>query len=310
LLNNEQIATFSPGLAHLLILLLGGLFGGIASIVNLSHRAVILLACAALLLVFGQVCFQMLHLVIPVASPLAVLVVCFSLGTFIYMDTDLRQRNRELAQARKSMQVRAEDERQRIAEDLHDETLPALSAVARMADKLTKELGDNPIPSQMRERLDFSVTEMRRVINDLHPSVLETMGFKPALENLLATLSREGSLQTKFTDSEDFNDQELSKFCKLQLYRMIQEALNNVQKHANAKNLEVNIIRKENSLILSIVDDGKGMPLGAAKGQSHGILNLKQRAQLIGAKVDWKRPYRYWSGTEVKIVLPLGNDRE
>ena len=69
-------------------------------------------------------------------------------GSFIHLDANLQERNKELAQARKSMQVRSEEERQRIAEDLHDETLPALSQVARLADQLSLELVDNPIPKK------------------------------------------------------------------------------------------------------------------------------------------------------------------
>ena len=193
---------------------------------------------------------------------------------------------------------------------MHDESLPTLSAVARMADKLSQELGGNPIPGQMRERLDFSVTEMRRVINDLHPSVLETMGFRPALENLLVALSREGSFQTQFKETGSLNDEMLSKFCKLQLYRIVQEALNNVQKHSHATHVELNITQKQNSLILSIIDDGKGMPLRSSKGESHGVLNIRQRAQLIGARVDWRNPNRYVSGTEVRIELAVNGNKE
>lgn len=310
LLDNKQISTFPPLISKLLILLLGGLCGGIASILNWGKRFPWVILSAGLLLILGQIAFQVFQLVMPIAPPLAVLTVCFVLGTFIHLDTDLRQRNRELAEARESMQVRAEEERQRIAEDLHDETLPALSAVARMADKLSYELTGNPIPGQMRERLDFSVTEMRRVINDLHPSVLETMGFKPALENLLATLSREGTFQTQLKENGSFNDENLSKFCKLQLYRIIQEALNNVQKHSQAANVELNITQKQNSLILSVIDDGKGMPTRSPKGESHGVLNIRQRAQLIGAKVDWRNPIRYESGTEVRIELSLNGNKE
>lgn len=310
LFDNEHISTFSPFIARLLILLFGGLSCGIASILNLGKRITFLLVAASLLLVLGQAAFQTFHLVVPIAPPLAVLTVCFSIGTFIYLDTDLRQRNRELAEARESMQVRAEEERQRIAEDLHDETLPALSAVARMADKLSQELEGNPIPGQMRERLDYSVTEMRRVINDLHPSVLETMGFKPALENLLVRLSRDGGFEAQFKESNNFDDEQLSKFCKLQLYRIVQEALNNVQKHSQAKNVELTIASKPNSLILSIIDNGKGMPARSQKGESHGILNIKQRAQLIGARVDWRSPNRYLSGTEVRIELALNGNKE
>jgi signal transduction histidine kinase len=259
------------------------------------------------LLLGGQFCFQLLHQLVPIVPPLVVLAVAYCLCTFIYLDANLRESNRELARARKSMQLRSEQERQRIAEDLHDETLPALSQVARLADKLNIELVDNPIPKEMRQSLDFSVAEMRRVINDLHPSVLETMGFKPALENLLAMLGQESKIQTHFSEEGDFTERELDKFQRLQLYRIVQEALNNVRKHSEATKAQVSIVKRSDKLILAIIDNGKGMQISKTSGQSHGILNIKQRAQLIGAKVAWLEARGYNSGTEVRIELILGS---
>jgi len=314
LLNNEQLSTFSPQLAKLFIFVLGAIFGGLASILRFAIRLPIFCLSAVLTLLIGQFCFQSLHLIIPIVPLLAVIFLCLCSGTFIYLDTDLRERNSELAQARKSMQVRAEEERQRIAEDLHDETLPALSAVARMADKLNQQLGNNPIPVEMRERLDFSVTEMRRVINDLHPSVLETMGFRPALENLLVNLVRDGGIETYSCESGNLEDEDLPKFTRLQLYRIVQEAINNIHKHANAKHVDLNISKNNGTIVISVADNGSGMPrnllAGAMQGESHGIVNIKQRAQLIGARVEWKKPANYISGTEMHIELSTDNRKE
>jgi two-component system NarL family sensor kinase len=253
----------------------------------------------------AQLLFQMFHLDIPVASPLAVLTLGFIVGTFIHLDTDLRLRNRELAQARESMQVRAEEERQRIAEDLHDETLPALSSVARMADRLSQEMSDNPVPALMRTKLDHAVAEMRRVINDLHPSVLETMGFKPALENLVAILSQDTGIKSQFEDGDGRSDYNLADFTKLQLYRIVQEALNNVQKHSAATSVELNIREKDGLILIDVVDNGKGINLKAIRRDAHGLLNIRQRAQLIGAQVEWKKPEKYPTGTEMRLKIPL-----
>jgi signal transduction histidine kinase len=309
LLENEQIHTLSPRLAKVLILLTGTLFCSIASVLNYLPRTCLFIMSIAVLLLISQTTFESLHIIIPTASPLAALLMSYVTGTFINLNSNLRLRNKELAKARESMQIRAEEERQRIAEDLHDETLPNLSAVARMADKLTKELKDNSIPQQMRERLDFAINEMRRVINDLHPSVLETMGFKPAIENLLVTLKRDSNIQCLFIDADHGEVGALSKLQKLQLYRMIQECLNNIAKHAEAKNVEINMSVLENKLVFSITDDGIGMSPNPAKKESHGILNIKQRAQMIGAKVEWQRSSKYRSGTEVRIELPLNKAR-
>ena len=305
LLNDDVIYSFPKDIAHHILLLLGAAFGALASILRPSLRTTAYLCSSMVLVGLAQLLFQMFHLDIPVASPLAVLTLGFIVGTFIHLDTDLRLRNRELAQARESMQVRAEEERQRIAEDLHDETLPALSSVARMADRLSQEMSDNPVPALMRTKLDHAVAEMRRVINDLHPSVLETMGFKPALENLVAILSQDTGIKSQFEDGDGRSDYNLADFTKLQLYRIVQEALNNVQKHSAATSVELNIREKDGLILIDVVDNGKGINLKAIRRDAHGLLNIRQRAQLIGAQVEWKKPEKYPTGTEMRLKIPL-----
>lgn len=309
LLDNEVIKSFPVNIAHHLLLLLGATFGAVASVLPLGLRTATYLCASMVLVAVGQLSFQVFQYAIPVVPPLAVLTLGFSLGTFIYLDTDLRQRNRELAQARESMQVRAEEERQRIAEDLHDETLPALSAVARMADRLSEQMGESSIPYQMREKLDLAVMEMRRVINDLHPSVLETMGFKPALENLLSILSHETGMESNFYDGDGNDDYKMNNFVKLQLYRIVQEALNNVQKHSHADTVELAIGKKDTDLLISVTDNGRGIDPKLIRKDSHGLLNIRQRAQLIGAQVEWKKPDKYASGTELRLKIPIGDDQ-
>lgn len=303
LLENQVIFSFAREIARHFLIFLGAICGAFSSALPMSPRAAFFLAGTMLLLLVAQVCFQAFHMAVPVVPPLAVLLTCFILGTVIFLDTDLRQRNKELAAARESMQVRAEEERRRIAEDLHDETLPALSAVARMADRLSQDLGDNPVPGQMRERLDGAVSEMRRVINDLHPSVLETMGFVPALENLLNICSRDAGIETQFEDGIAEDQCDINWFAKLQLYRIVQEALNNVQKHAQAQKVHMCIRTDDGNLVISVADNGKGIDPRLIKRDSHGLINIRQRAQLIGAFVEWRKPEEFSSGTELRLEI-------
>lgn len=308
-LDNQVIYSCPRDIAHHLLLLLGAAFGAVASVLTMSRRVTAFICSAMALFVLSQLAFQAFHLNLPVASPIAVLFLGACLGTFIYLDTDLRQRNKELAEARESMQVRAEEERQRIAEDLHDETLPALSSVARMADRLADELVDNPVPGQMRDKLDNAVSEMRRVINDLHPSVLETMGFKPALENLAVILSRETGIESSFSDGDGRDDYSLNNFTKLQLYRIVQEALNNVQKHSGAKLVELSIAEKKGDLIIAVTDNGKGIDARMIRRDSHGLVNIRQRAQLIGAQVEWRKPEKFANGTELRVRITINREQ-
>ena len=303
--NNEAIRSFPRNLLHHLLLLLGGALGAVSSVLPLSRRTTAFLTTAMILVITTQIAFQWLNLHFPIMPLLAVLMLTYIFGTLIYLDTDLRLRNKELATAREAMQIRAEEERQRIAEDLHDETLPALSSVARMADRLSHDLSDNPVPREMREKLDGAISEMRRVINDLHPSVLETMGFKPALDNLLSICSREANVVVEFIDQDNNSDDDygLNNVVKLQLYRIVQECLNNVEKHAKASEVKLEIGRRGEHLIISIKDNGRGLNPKEIKPESHGLVNIRQRAQLIGAAVIWRKPAEFVSGTEMVLNI-------
>jgi len=264
-------------------------------------------AGAITLVLCAQVAFEWWHVALPVVAPLAMLISGFILGTVIYLDTDLRQRNRELAAAREHMQARAEEERKRIAGDLHDETLPALSSVARMIDELYKvdDINTSGVPERMRLKLDASIQEMRRVINDLHPSVLETMGFVPALENLAVQLSRDTGIDYSFVDRNEQSDYDITDFARLQLYRIVQEALNNVGKHSGGSNVDVKLQTHDGNLEITISDNGKGINPKLIRKDSHGLLNIRHRAQLIGATVEWKKAEVFETGTQVKVKMPL-----
>ncbi len=307
LLNNQVVCSLPRWLNHLLLVLMGVGFGVLFSLASTGKRLFYYLVASVAVVLLAQVAFQLFNISLLMAAPLAVLTAVFIISTFIYLDTDLRMRNFELAVARKSMQVRAEEERRRIAEDLHDETLPTLSTVARMADKLSKEIPENTVPYMMREKLDAAVSEMRRVINDLHPSVIETMGFVPALENLLTMLERDTGIECTFNDKVSQSEFGLSDFAKLQLYRIVQEAVNNIEKHSNATKAEVSIEKNDQQLSISVIDNGRGFDPGTKRKQSYGLVNIRQRAQLIGAHVDWATPSKFSSGTELNIQLPLAS---
>lgn len=310
LLNNDAIYSAGNVFTRQLTILLGAVLGALAAVLPLGLRTAFVLTASMLWVAVCQLAFQMLHVALPVVPVLTVIATSFVLGTVIFLDTDLRQRNKELAQARESMQVRAEEERRRIAEDLHDETLPALSAVARMTDKLVLAEEEGQLASQMREKLDHAVMEMRRVINDLHPSVMETMGFVPALENLLAILSAETDIEGKFSNISGQEDYALPMFTKLQLYRIVQESLNNVRKHSQATQVELVVESEAHQLTISIADNGRGMDQSSLNKprsltSSHGLNNIKQRAQLIGARVIWRRSSQFNRGTEVRVKIAL-----
>jgi len=307
---NMIIHTFPRTILHHLLLLAGGALGALSSILRMGTRTTSFLCTSMVIVATTEILFITSHVYVPIVPLLAVIMLAFIFGTLIYLDTDLRLSNKELAEAREAMQVRAEQERQRIAEDLHDETLPALSSVARMADRLATELTDNPVPQEMRSKLDQAVVDMRRVINDLHPSVLETMGFKPALENLLVSLERDMNIETSFKDGDQQDDYGLSQMTRLQLYRIVQEGLNNIQKHSHANEVEIFIGLQDGHLLIKVTDNGRGIDPSKIRADSHGLLNIRQRAQLIGANVEWTKPETYETGCELRLKIAVGTSDE
>ncbi|MBX9689030.1 MAG: CHASE2 domain-containing protein [Candidatus Obscuribacterales bacterium] len=309
-INNDLIWSFPHTYSKQFLLIVGALIGAMASALPLGRRTLATLLSGIILLILAQYSFQALHILLPVVAPMVVIITGYILGTVIYLDTGLRQRNRELAAAREMMQVRAEEERKRIAEDLHDETLPALSSIARMVDDMTSEYGDSPAPRRMRERLDTTIQEMRRVINDLHPSVLETMGFVPALENLVHILEREFRISCKFSADPEIQEDDVPDFAKLQVYRIVQECLNNIRKHSQADIAEIALSKEKDSLRISVLDNGKGIDPKAIRPDSHGLLNIRHRAALIGASVEWLKPGNYRNGTEFVLIMHTGVSRE
>jgi CHASE2 domain-containing sensor protein len=116
--NNEAIVSFPRSILHHILLLLGAALGTVASVLPMGRRTAAFLCTAMVLMLMTQIAFQWFNLQFPVLPLLAVLMLTYIFGTLIYLDTDLRLRNKELALARENMQVRAEEERQRIAEDL------------------------------------------------------------------------------------------------------------------------------------------------------------------------------------------------
>jgi signal transduction histidine kinase len=127
---------------------------------------------------------------------------------------------------------------------------------------------------------------------------------------LLSILSREANIPVELVDldNDSEDDYGLTNMVKLQLYRIVQECLNNVQKHAQASEVKLEIGRKGESLQIVIKDNGRGLNPKEIKPESHGLVNIRQRAQLIGAAVTWRKPAEFVSGTEVALTIVVAGD--
>ncbi len=193
----------------------------------------------------------------------------------------IARRNRELRAARFDLANEAERERKRIARDLHDQTLADLRSLMLLSDEIPSDT------KEFRHEIESISTEIRRICEDLSPSVLENVGLMPALEFLLSHTTRD----YKFSAAENLDERlDFKPNAQMQIYRIAQEVLNNIQRHSDAKFIEMKIeTTAENEFVLSISDDGKIFNPLEKSPKGRGIANIKSRAAIIEANVFWSQ---------------------
>jgi signal transduction histidine kinase len=197
----------------------------------------------------------------------------------------------------------AENERRRIAMDMHDGVLADLTAINRRLDSLiTNSITQNHIKS-LRADVDDIINHLRCTIDDLHPQVLETLGLEAALQSYLDRHSMIAGFPNYHFEFDKSVEEFLPMDRKINLFRIITEAINNVIKHAHCDRFEVCLRIAPQQLLVTVEDNGVGMAENT-KTSGHGCANIAERAHLVGATVQW-RASRFTSGTCFELILPL-----
>lgn len=215
--------------------------------------------------------------------------------------TALARVNYDLAGARLELANEAERERRRIARDLHDQTLADLRQLLLLADELpTKENGNNlsalnaPV---LRAKIESVSHEVRRICEDLSPSVLENIGLIAALEWALADQVAHLPASQKFgyefvcsEAAEQAAEKKLSH-AEIHIYRIVQEAISNVCRHAAATHVRLTSdVTSSGDLLITLEDNGRGFDTHSRKtGQERGLADIRARASLIEAHVEWTK---------------------
>ena len=203
----------------------------------------------------------------------------------------------------------AEEERRRIAMDIHDQTLADLAAILRAIQELKKEEKCQPEAFRLEEDLQKAMTNLREVMDNLHPQTLEILGLGAALQSHLERhLAKDNLPQYHLYISPEAETEGLSRLVRLTLYRIAIEAIHNVIKHARASRYEVNLSRRGQDLVLAVEDNGIGFAAATAGADGgRGLNNIRERARAIGATASWGAS-RFTSGTRFELVLPLANN--
>lgn len=207
-----------------------------------------------------------------------------------------------------------EEERKRIARELHDDTAQALVTLADCFDHLLSRLTRLPKGSQsqlreMRELTNGTLEGVRRFSRDLRPSVIDDLGVIPAIQWLAERSSSDQSIRVRVEVVGDPHrppaDMELS------LFRIVQEALQNIGKHARAREASVRVNFSPGKISIAISDNGRGFVVPTSLGEitlrGHlGILGMQERARLLGGKLEIRS--QPGQGTTVLVEVPCEKD--
>ncbi len=214
------------------------------------------------------------------------------------------QRNRKDMQVAfsRSLIQNQERERQRISRELHD-------SIGQNILFIKNQLSDqksNPALGPVMETIGATIEEVRNIYKELYPNQLEKYGLAAAVD----TLAEKAHDTTGIFASADLQEigGDLPKEVSINLYRIIQECLNNTIKHADAKAVRVTATKSDGKIILSIVDNGRGfdMAMLARKSQSSsGLLNIEERSKMLGGKMELESGA---SGTKITIIIPISNE--
>lgn len=238
-----------------------------------------------------------------------------SLGNFLGSAVDnaclaqtIRQHREELRGLTARLFHSQEEERRRIARELHDETGQALTGIGFALDTILKTNSPEMVHIEeeildIKKQVNRTYQEIRRISHRLHPALLSHLGLEPALESCLGYISKHRQLEIDFkmVGFEERMDPEIETL----LYRISQEAINNTVKHSHAKHFRLSIIKSYPNIIFLAEDDGVGFEPDQFEGnrQALGLLGMRERASMAGGRFSLRTGKG--KGTRIRIEIPI-----
>lgn len=224
----------------------------------------------------------------------------------------LRQSENQLRILSSKLMEAQESERKRVAHELHDSIGASLTAVKYGLEREVTRAGqagqclDGGILAQLTTTVEATIKDVKRIYGNLRPLILDDLGLLPAIRSLVRQF-REVRPQVKFEDSVQAQESEIPEGLKIVIYRLVQEALNNISKHSDAKTVELSLSCKAGSVVLTIRDDGRGFDLREIlleEGHRHqiGLQSMKERSELSGG--SFSIVSSKGKGTMIRVVWP------
>jgi signal transduction histidine kinase len=213
-------------------------------------------------------------------------------------------RNRELAD---SLLTAQEAERTRIARELHDDVGQRVASLSIALSAVKRKLqGDDALRrdvAQLQEQAVSLSSDLRQLSHDLHPAALEHLGLLDALRSRCDELEESSGVRVRLEVPDDWV--EVPDAVSLCFYRVAQEALRNVAQHAAAQSVTVRLGRQNGRVVLSVADDGKGLPNGTiGRHAGLGLRSLTERVRMLGGTLDMES--KPGTGTTLAVSLPIG----
>ena len=226
--------------------------------------------------------------------------------------SELARSHTRLRELSAHLQAVREDERKRIAREVHDELGSVLVALKMDIGWLQRRVDASAFAEKaasMRKLIDNAVLEVGRIITDLRPSILDHQGLWAALEwharEFLQATGLRGRLELEIAPNAPTPRDALATAA----YRIFQEILSNVGRHANATAVQMHVLACEEALTIKVRDNGRGVSLAQLRAsKSHGVLGMSERARHFGGKLEIG-PVR-GGGTRVRVRLPFAGQAE
>jgi signal transduction histidine kinase len=327
LVDESTIAPSPPSCFRLMLYALA-VIGLIMPVCSHSTRLIIFAISLMSLLIGSCLAVAWGHVFIQIWTFLIGLITSFIAGTVAYAVSDLKERNRRLRQTQTILEKRnlelevaqtelekrgkeiararelgMEEERKRIALDLHDDALKELFLASSAVEQFVSDGLEPTIGTQVQDKLREASDKIRRIMANLSPSALSVCGLPGAIENLADTLRKETVIEVSFRNEVGSELDAIDENQALLIYRIVQEAFNNIQKHSKATKVSVSLTMQDSKLDIAIADNGIGMNGRSVRPNAYGLDNMRYRADLIGAQIAWRQSSEYSTGTQVNIQL-------
>ncbi|PLW91871.1 MAG: hypothetical protein C0592_13575 [Marinilabiliales bacterium] len=194
-------------------------------------------------------------------------------------------------------------ERKRLSRDLHDGLGQRLIALKLHFENIANKLPNEALPQKekLSNEIDFTIDEVRQISGALNPPVLEEFGLDIALKNLCNGFSKDSGIHVFFDSSGDISEVNYKQ--KTYLYRIVQEALNNILKHAKASEARIQLLKKTQSILLMIEDNGIGFNPEDSGRPGNGLFNMRQRVLLLQGRINIES--ENGKGTLISIHIPI-----